>query len=87
LSVLLAQFHPYADDRVVLTVARVVCEGETARIEPVAIDGQATTTGMLAKLRYLVERSAPRPFENLARLRSRFWSFVMVEAPVAPAEE
>jgi hypothetical protein len=81
LKVLLAQFHPYADDSAIVPVARVVCDGGQAWIEPVAVDGAFTTTaGMLAKLRYLVERSGPIPFERLPQLRSRFWSFVKIEA-------
>jgi hypothetical protein len=36
---------------------------------------------MLAKLNYLIERNGPSVFEKLPRLRSRFWSFVRVEAP------
>ena len=37
-------------------------------------------TAMLSKLRYLVSATAPEPFERLQRLRSRFWSFVEIDA-------
>jgi hypothetical protein len=78
--VLLARFHPFADDSEIVAVGRVVCEGERAWIEPIAVSGLfAMTAGMLAKLRYLIERSAPCPFERLPALRSRFWSFVEID--------
>jgi hypothetical protein len=81
-KVLLAEFHPRADDSAIVPVARVVCDGSRAWIEPVTTNGSfAATAGMLAKLNYLIERNGPSVFEKLPRLRSRFWSFVRVEAP------
>ena len=78
--VLLARFHPFADDSEVVAVGRIVCEGERAWIEPIDKEGFfATSAGMLAKLRYLIERAGPSPFERLPALRSRFWSFVEID--------
>jgi len=78
--VLLARFHPFADDSEVISVGRIVCAGERAWIEPmVGAETFTMTAGMLAKLRYLIERSAPSPFERLPALRSRFWSFIAIQ--------
>jgi len=77
--VLMARFHPFADDSQIVSVGRIFCAGERAWIEPIADSGRFTmTASMLAKLRYLIERSAPCPYERLPALRSRFWSFIAV---------
>jgi hypothetical protein len=82
--VLQARFHPLADDREIIVVARVICAGEQAHLEPATLTGLfAAPASVLLKLRYLVQRSAPHSFESLRALRSRFWSFVEISAPDA----
>src|SRR5262245_40689757 len=79
-GILLARFHPYADDSRIVSVGRIVCEGERAWIEPARVGGLvAMSAAMIAKLRYLIGRSAPCPFERLPAIRSRFWSFVEMD--------
>jgi hypothetical protein len=78
----MARFHPFADNSEIVSVGRIVCAGERAWVEPIADQGGfAMTASMLAKLRYLIERSAPCPYEKLPALRSRFWSFIEVHPP------
>jgi hypothetical protein len=77
--VLLARFHPFADDSQIVVVGRVICLGTEAWLDPVSLAGLfATPASMILKLRYLIERSAPAPFERLQTLRSQFWSFIDV---------
>ncbi len=77
--VLLARFHPLADDSQIVVVGRVVCAADGAHLDSASLGGlfQAPAT-LLLKLRYLIERAAPDPFESLRKLRSRFWSFVEI---------
>ena len=77
--VLLARFHPLADDSQIVVVGRVVCAADGAHLDAASLGGlfQAPAT-LLLKLRYLIERAAPNPFESLRKLRSRFWSFVEI---------
>ncbi len=77
--VLLARFHPLADDSQIVLVGRVVCAADGAHLDAASPGGrfQAPAT-LLLKLRYLIERAAPDPFESLRKLRSRFWSFVEI---------
>ena len=77
--VLLARFHPLADDSQIVVIGRVVCSPDGAHLDAVLPGGlfQAPAT-LLLKLRYLIERAAPNPFESLRKLRSRFWSFVEI---------
>jgi hypothetical protein len=80
--VLQARFHPLADDREIIVVARVICAGDETRLEPATLTGLfAAPASVLLKLRYLVQRSAPDSFERLRALRSRFWSFVEIGPP------
>jgi hypothetical protein len=77
--VLLARFHPFADDSQIVVVGRVICVGTEAWLDPASLAGLfAAPASMILKLRYLIERSAPEPFERLRGLRSQFWSFVDV---------
>ena len=82
--VLLARFHPLADDTQIVVVGRVVCAADGATLDAASPSGlfQAPAT-LLLKLRYLIERAAPDPFESLRKLRSRFWSFV----EISPSEK
>ncbi len=74
--VLLARFHPLADNRQVVVVGLVVCAPEGASLQAPPLTGVFTApAGLLIKLRYLIERAAPNPFESLRKLRSQFWSF------------
>jgi hypothetical protein len=55
---------------------------EPALVRPApALQDAGAPDAFLAKLTYLVSRSAPECFARLQQLRSRFWSFV----EVAPA--
>lgn len=75
--VLLARFHPLADDRQVVVVGLVICAPDSTSLQAPPLTGVFTASaGVLSKLRYLVERAAPNPFESLRTLRSRFWSFI-----------
>lgn len=75
--VLLARFHPLADDRQVVVVGLVVCAPDGASLQAPPLTGVFTASaGLLSKLRYLIERAAPNPFESLRKLRSQFWSFI-----------
>ena len=77
--VLLARFHPMADDREIVVVGLVVCAPEGARLQAPPLTGVFTASaGLLSKLRYLVARATPNPFESLRKLRSHFWSFIEV---------
>jgi hypothetical protein len=77
--ILLARFHPLADDSQIVVIGRVVCAADGAHLDAASPGGlfQAPPT-VLLKLRYLIERAAPNPFESLRKLRSRFWSFVEI---------
>jgi len=76
-KILVARFHPLADDRQIVIVGLVVCAPHGASLQAPPATGRFTApAGLLIKLRYLVERAAPNPFESLRRLRSRFWSFI-----------
>ena len=75
--VLLARFHPLADDSQVVVVALVVCgPGGASLQEPPLTGAFSASAGLLSKVRYLIERAAPNPFESLRKLRSQFWSFI-----------
>ncbi len=76
-GVLLARFHPLADNRQVVVVALVVCGPDGASLQAPPLTGAfSASASLLGKLRYLIERAAPNPFESLRKLRSRFWSFI-----------
>ncbi len=78
-KVLLARFHPLADDSQIVVVGRVICDGGTARLDAATLTGVfSAPASLLIKLRYLIERAAPEPFDRLRKLRSQFWSFVDV---------
>jgi hypothetical protein len=75
--VLLARFHPLADDRQIVVVGLVVCAPEGASLQAPPPTGSFTApASLLVKLRFLVARASPNPFESLRKLRSRFWSFI-----------
>jgi hypothetical protein len=75
--VLLARFHPLADNRQVVVVGLVVCAPDGASLEALPLSEASTASASLVdKLRYIVERAVPNPFESLRRLRSQFWSFI-----------
>ena len=75
--ILLARFHPLADDRQIVIVGLVVCAPDSARLHAPPATGVFTApAGLLSKLRYLVEQAAPNPFDSLRQLRSQFWSFI-----------
>lgn len=75
--VLLARFHPLADDRQVVVVGLVVCRPDGASLQAPPVTGAfSASAGLVSKLRYLIERAAPNPFESLRKLRSQFWSFI-----------
>jgi hypothetical protein len=76
-KILVARFHPLADDRQIVIVGLVVCAPHGASLQAPPSTGAFTApAGLLIKLRYLVERAAPNTFESLRKLRSRFWSFI-----------
>jgi hypothetical protein len=78
-KVLLARFHPLADDSQIVVVGRVVCDAGTARLDAASLTGIfSAPASLLIKLRYLIEHAAPEPFDRLRKLRSQFWSFVDV---------
>jgi hypothetical protein len=85
-KVLLARFHPLADDSQIVVVGRVVCAADGAHLDAESLTGlHRFNAPLLVKLRYLIERAAPDPFDSLRRLRSRFWSFVeIIPAPKEP---
>jgi hypothetical protein len=71
-----------------VVVAHVVWERgidrEPPRVRPAAaFEGAGQRAPMLAKLRFLVDRSAPDAFERLQALKSQHWSFVEVAAALA----
>jgi hypothetical protein len=85
-KILLARFHPLADDSQIVVVGRVVCAADGAHLDAASLTGLhrfKAPAALLVKLRYLIERAAPDPFDSLRRLRSRFWSFV----EITPAEK
>ena len=74
--VLLARFHPRADERQGVVVALVVCGPGGASLQaPPPTGAFSGSASLVRKLRYLVEHAAPNPFESLRKLRSQFWSF------------
>jgi hypothetical protein len=89
MRILEARFHPIdRDSPSFVVVARLIWEDgdeATARIAPApSLERCAAPSTMLATLRHLVRMTAPRPYEGLQALRSRFWSFVIPTA--APAQ-
>jgi hypothetical protein len=75
--ILLARFHPLADDRQIVIVGLVVCDPHGPSLQaPPWTRGFTAPAGLLSKLRYLIEQAAPNPFESLRQLRSQFWSFI-----------
>jgi hypothetical protein len=84
MRVLEARFHANRGGGVdFVVVAHVVWEKDVAREPPsvrpaAAFEGAAGQAPMLAKLRFLVDRSAPDAFERLQALKSQHWSFVEV---------
>jgi hypothetical protein len=69
-----------------VVVAHVVWERDVAREAPcvrpaAAFEGPGGRAPMLAKLRFLVDRSAPDAFERLQALKSQHWSFVEIASP------
>jgi hypothetical protein len=85
--VLLARFHPLADDRQVVVVGLVVCAPDGASLQAPPLTGAFTASvGLVSKLRYLIERATPNPFESLRKLRSQFWSFIELN-PVQKVDE
>jgi hypothetical protein len=88
MRVLEARFRSHdGADGAYLVVAHIVWDGdakagEVLTVEPsAALRALARPAPMLAKLRFLVENTAPETFVRLQRLKSRFWSFVEVGAP------
>ena len=65
-----------------MVVARVFCEGRTARIEPVPVAPEAVEPfepiDLLDKLEFLAGSAVGDTFHALVALRSGFWSFVEV---------
>jgi hypothetical protein len=77
--ILVARFHPLADDTQVVVVGQVICATHGTSLRPASLNGTFTASAtLLAKLRYLIERAAPNPFDSLRKLRSQFWSFVEI---------
>jgi len=77
--VLLARFHPLADESRIVVVGRVICAADGAYLDAASPGSLfAAPATLLLKLRYLIDRAAPDPFDSLRRLRSRFWSFVEI---------
>lgn len=82
MRVLEARFHARArDEEEVIVVAYVVWDKDRDRPSvqpsPSLMASMAPAT-MLAKLQFLVERSAPEAFDSLKALKSQYWSFVDV---------
>lgn len=81
--VLEARFHPgsKSEPRTVV-VGRVLCDGRTARIEPVPFGLEKVRpfqpTNLLNKLEFLVGSTVGDTFHALVAVRSGFWSFVEV---------
>lgn len=81
--ILEARFHPgsKSEPRTVV-VGRVLCDGRTARIDPVPFRLEKVKpferTNLLDKLEFLVGSTVGDTFHALIALRSGFWSFVEV---------
>jgi len=78
-----ARYHPpLAAGGAYIVVGHVVAEvGETSppRVEAApSLARHGSPATILATLRHLVATTAPRSFERLESLRSRYWSFVLV---------
>ena len=87
-KILLARFHPLADDSQIVVVGRIICDGGNARLDAATLTGVfSAPASLLIKLRYLIERAAPDPFERLRKLRSQFWSFVDISHDPRPSGE
>lgn len=84
--VLEARFHPFEHySPTFVVVGHVIWEDDdvmrTPRVEPAAsLSRQTAPMTMLATLRHLVQMTTPLSFQRLQALKSRFWSFVSVEA-------
>ena len=81
--VLEARFHPGSKSgQAAVVVARVLCDGRTARIEPVPVGPDKVKpfepVTLLDKLEFLVGSTVGDTFHALVALRSGFWSFVEV---------
>jgi hypothetical protein len=85
--VLEARFHPFEQESpTFVVVGHVVWDDDrperTPRVEAAAaLARQTAPTTMLATVKHLVHMTAPKTFERLQSLRSRFWSFVSVQLP------
>ena len=79
-----ARFHwPMNQDDDYVVVGHVVWQpddGAPPRIEPApSLMSASAPVALLATLKHLVLKTAPRSFVRLRALRSRHWTFVRVE--------
>jgi hypothetical protein len=87
-----ARYHPpLAASGTYIVVGHVVTdasESRMARIEAApSLARYRSPAAILATLKHLVATTAPRSFERLEALRSRYWSFVPVtEEPSRPLD-
>ncbi|HEY7370827.1 MAG TPA: hypothetical protein VIF57_01520 [Polyangia bacterium] len=86
-----ARFHPpFAATGAYVIVGHIVTDtddaGASPRVEAApSLAGHRSPATILATLKHLVATTAPRTFERLGSLRSRYWSFVLVGDAAPPA--
>jgi hypothetical protein len=78
--ILEARFYPGSKSAPnAVVVGRVLCEGRTARIEPVPVRPESVRpfdpTALIGKLEFIVAAAAGDVFDALVKVRSGFWSF------------
>jgi hypothetical protein len=83
MKVLEVRFHPHSKKAgAPVTIARVLCDRESAIVEPIAVVSRRLqpfdADALRKKLAFLIESAKPKPFEGLTALRSDFWSFLEV---------
>jgi len=87
MRILEARFHDEKTSGPFIIVGHVYCDGPRAVIKPARDELERPDVQpiapMVEKLRYLVQKSKPYPFEGLRGLRSNFWSFVEIEGDKA----
>ena len=92
MRVLEARFYPRSKrGGEVVVVGRITCANTRPVIEPMPVPADAVRPfhagGLLAKLRFLVERAGPQACAELPQLNSEYWSFVPIESEPRQAGE
>jgi hypothetical protein len=85
-----ARFHLDGRRAEFMIVGYVLCKGRLVALLPTRDVTASPSRALVSNLKYLVLMCAPRPYELLRALDSRFWSFVEVHqrlADVAPAND